>query len=92
MAIIKADANKLIEAGEEIAKLTNEYNELIDELYDKLFMINKTCWSSQKADTYVTMLKNDKLKNKMISNCLVSYSNVLKNSGNQINSIIDGEK
>lgn len=88
MAIIKADADKMIYAGEEIKRLTSEYDALIDELYNKLSTINRDCWVSENADLYVSKLRSDKMQNKMVSNNLNSYANFLKSSGNQINNIM----
>ena len=61
MAIIKADADKMVYAGEEIKRLTSEYDALIDELYNKLSTINRDCWVSENADLYVSKLRQKRL-------------------------------
>ena len=87
MAIINADGAKLLEAGEELEKLSKECALLVDELYEKLSLINKTCWISDAANNYVSSIKNDHLQSKMVMNNLMSYSTYIKNVGDSIDKV-----
>ena len=87
MAIISADGAKLMVAGEEMESLTKECAALIDELYEKLGSINKTCWVSDAANRYVSGIKNDYLQSKMVMNNLMSYSKYIKDAGSSIDGI-----
>lgn len=89
MAIIKADSSKMIDAAEEILKLTKEYSSLVDELFDKLGNINKSCWKSKTADSYVSKVRSEKLQYKMIENKLLAYGNYMKNAGTNLERVIN---
>ena len=87
MAIISADGAKLLASGEEMESLTKECAALLDELYEKLGTINKTCWVSDAANRYVSGIKNDHLQSKMVMNNLMSYSRYIKETGSLIDQI-----
>ena len=88
MAVITADATKMVNDAEEMIKLINESSVLLDELYERLYTINTKCWKSSKADSYVVNLKNDKKQYDMVINNLMSYANYLKNAGVKLENII----
>lgn len=87
MAVISADGAKLKALGEEAELLTKECMALVDELYEKLGNINKTCWVSSAADRYVSSIKNDHLQSKVVMNNLMSYADYIKNAGASIDNI-----
>ena len=89
MTRINADGNKLIECGEEIISLCNKYNNLIEDLFSKIAKIPSTAWSGNSANIYVAKALQDKKKYISFGNDLKLYGNVVKNTGKNVNYIIE---
>ena len=87
MAIITADGDKLIECGEDIIKLCDEYNMLISDLFEKLYKINNY-WSGSSADSYKQRILLDKSQYLLFGNHLKNYGKVLSNTGKNINYVV----
>lgn len=88
MAKIKADGNKLIECGEEIIRLCDKYNNLINDLFLKLQKIPRTAWSGESANAYVSRVMMDRTSYLSFGNNLKLYGSVIKNTGVNVNYII----
>lgn len=89
MANIVADGNKLIECGEDIVTLCDKYNSLIDELFVKISKMLVTSWSGESANSYVARAMEDKKRYIAFGNDLKLYGQVVKNTGKNINYIIE---
>lgn len=87
MATITADGNKLIECGEDIVRLCDEYNMLITELFEKLSKINNY-WTGSAADSYKQRIMVDRPKYISFGNQLKNYGKVLANTGKNVNYIV----
>ncbi len=87
MANITADGNRLIECGEDIVKLCDEYNMLITELFEKLYKINNY-WSGAAASNYKQRIMADRSQYILIGNHLKNYGKVLANTGKNINYVV----
>ena len=88
MAKIVADGNKLIACGEDIMSLARQYNDLINEMFTKLYSIRSTAWSGKSADAFVAKLMSDKTELKLIGSTINTYGKVFKNTGVSINNTI----
>jgi hypothetical protein len=88
MAIVNANTTKLIAAGEELEKLTNDCGVLLDELYKKLYTINTKCWISEAANRYVSSIKTDYETNRAIIDNLMKYALFVKEAGTEMEDII----
>lgn len=88
MAKIVADGNKLIACGEDIMSLAKEYNDLINEMFTKLYKIRTTAWAGKSADAYVSKLMSDRTELKLIGSNINMYGKVFKNTGISINNTI----
>lgn len=89
MARVKVDGNKLVECGEEIIRLTNEYNQLINDLFAKITSIQATAWTGNGASKYVARVRQEKNNYVVFGNCIRSYGSAIKNAGQNFNYIID---
>lgn len=90
MAYIKTDTTKLIEHGNNINKLIEQYDAIVEELFDKIDKANKDngAISSTSGDEYIEFImskKEDYIKLrkelKKYSNSLISYANDLELCG-----------
>lgn len=88
MAKLKANANKLVECGEEIVSLCDKYNEQIEILFDKLENITNRCWNGKSASIYVQMAKRDKCTYTKFGNDLKNYGVLVKSMGRNINTMV----
>lgn len=89
MASIKADGNSIIDVGEEICNLSNEYLNEINDLFDKLSKINKSAWKGSGADVYAMKAKLEKETYVRFGEYLNMYGKIIKNTGTNVNRIID---
>lgn len=89
MAKINADGNKLIECGEDIISLCDKYNNLIEDLFAKISKIPSAVWSGESAKTYVLNVLRQKNTYVSFGNDLKLYGKVIKNTGNNINYIVE---
>ena len=85
MAKVTVNANKLIECGEEIVNLSEEYNDLINNLFDKLSKIPQTCWTGESANQYVSIVSKDRNIYTGFGKGLITYGNAIKAAGNNLN-------
>lgn len=94
MARIIMDIEKIITNGEELKKIANDYNKLIDETYNKLLKINENgIFMSEKengaANLFIKCAEADK-KNVLqvgadmhqLGNNLINYANRIKSVSN----------
>lgn len=88
MAEIKANGDELINCGEGIISLTNQYMTEINNLFDSLKKINKTGWSGNSADLYVSRLPIDQKKFISFGEYLQMYGIVVKNTGENVNKMV----
>lgn len=89
MAILKADGDRLIDIGNDIISLSNEFDGIIEDLFSKICNIPNVAWSGNSAARYVNMAKVDKFQYKSLANQLKSYGQIYKNTGEQINSKVN---
>lgn len=89
MATIKADGNSIIEIGDSICSLCNDYLNEINILFDKLSKINKSTWKGSGADLYAIKAKLEKDIYIRFGEYLNMYGKVVKNTGVNVNRIID---
>ncbi len=88
MAEIKANGDEIINCGDNIMKLCDDYEAQINALFDYLVKINKTAWSGSSADTYVSKLKADRGIYSSFGDYLKMYGKVIRNTGVNVNNII----
>lgn len=88
MAEIKADGNKLINCGDSIVTLCDDYIAQINTLFESLSKLNKGAWVGRSADIYVAKLIADKKKFIDFGDYLKMYGKVIKNTGDNVNRII----
>lgn len=89
MARINADGSKLIECGEDIIFLCSKYDETIEHLFSKLSKIPSYAWSGNSANEYVQKIMKDRTTYLNFGNNLRIYGKVIKNTGKNINYIIE---
>ncbi len=88
MAKLKANANKLVECGEEIVSLCDKYNEQIETLFNKLENVTNRCWTGRSANTYVQIVKKDKRTYTKFGNDLKDYGKLVRSTGRNVNTMI----
>lgn len=88
MADFKANGNEIIECGNEIISLVDEYIAQINTLFSSLSKINKNGWSGNAADSFVYSLVMDKKRFIDFGDYLRMYGKVIKNTGDNVNRII----
>lgn len=89
MASIKANGNSIIEIGENICTLTDEYIKEINVIFEKLGKINKSVWSGHAADLYSMKVKLQKETYVNFGEYLKMYGKAIQNTGVNVNRIID---
>lgn len=79
MAYIKTDTTKLKEHGENINKLVDEYDDIINDLFKKIKQSNKENGAifSTSADAYIEALMKRKEKYVNLGKNLKKYGNSL---------------
>lgn len=88
MAEINADGDKIINCGDNILNLCDQYLAQINDLFDSLEKINKTAWSGDSANNYVRRLKMDRSSFVNFGDYLKMYGSVVRNVGVNVNTII----
>ena len=88
MAEIKANGDGLINCGESMIALCDDYLTQINNLFDSLSKLNKTGWSGRAADGYVSKLVMDRKRFTEFGDYLKMYGKVIKNTGDNVNRII----
>lgn len=89
MATLRANGDRLIDIGNDIISLANEYERIIDDLFSKIENLPNSGWSGNSAISYANRARIDKFQYKGLSNSLKTYGSVYKNTGNAINSKIN---
>ena len=89
MANIKANGTEIVSCGDEIIRLTNSYKTEINKMFDLLSKLNVKAWSGSSADNYVGKLYSNKVLFTNFANNLEMYGKVIKNTGENINRIIE---
>ena len=85
MAEINADGDKIINCGDNILNLCDQYLAQINDLFDSLEKINKTAWSGDSANNYVRRLKMDRSSFVNFGDYLKMYGSVVRNVGVNVN-------
>ena len=88
MAEIKANGDEIINCGENMITLCNDYVNQINNLFNSLSKINKSAWSGASADAYVAKVMSEQRKYIEFGNYLMMYAKVIKNTGENVNRII----
>lgn len=88
MAEFKGNSEIIINCGETIASLCDQYNTTINELFDSLSKINQTAWSGLSANKYVEQLSIDRDTYINFGNDLKCYGLVVKNIGVNVETIV----
>ncbi len=88
MAEIKANGDELINCGEEIISLTEQYVTEINNLFEVLNKITRTAWSGDSADVYAGKLPKDQKQLLSFGEYLQMYGIVVKNTGKNINKMV----
>jgi uncharacterized protein YukE len=88
MAEIKASGDDIIACANNILELSKQYQSEIDSLFETLSKLNKTAWSGNSANAYVLRLRAEKSIYTTFGQYLNYYGNVVKNVGNNVNTII----
>lgn len=88
MAKIIADGYKLIECGDEIVRLCEEYDREIDELFNKLNTIYKKAWSGKSMQEYVSTVRLQKPIYTSFGKDLKNYGKLIRNVGRNINNVV----
>lgn len=83
-----ADGYKLIDCGDEIVRLCEEYNNEIDDLFDKLNNINKKAWSGSSAQEYISRVKSQKSMYTSFGKDLKNYGKLIRSVGKNVNNVI----
>lgn len=89
MAEIKADSTDLISCGETITALADEYLTAINTFFNSYSKLNKTVWSGNSADSYVSKLPADKQKLDQFGEYIKMYGKVIRNIGVNVDRIVD---
>ena len=88
MAEIKANDIDLINAGDTIISLVDEYISVINAFFDSYNNLNKVAWNGNSADIYVGKLLFDRQKFLSFGEHLKMYGKVIKNTGVNIERIV----
>ncbi len=88
MAKIMADGYKLIECGDEIVRLCEDYDKEIDELFNKLSKINQKAWSGNSASEYISRIRLQKSMYTTFGRDLKNYGKLIRNVGRNVNNVI----
>ena len=88
MAEIKASGDDIIACANTILELAAQYQTEIDTLFETITKLNKTAWSGNSANAYVLKLRADKGIYTTFGEYLKYYGKVVKNVGNNVNTII----
>lgn len=88
MAEIKANGDEIINCGESMITLCNDYLNQINSLFNSLSKLNKTAWSGGSADGYVAKIMIEQKKFIEFGDYLMMYAKVIKNTGDNVNRII----
>ena len=88
MAKIMADGYKLIECGDEIIRLCEEYDREIDELFNKLNTIYKRAWSGKSMQEYISVVRLQKPMYTTFGRDLKNYGKLIRNVGRNVNNVI----
>lgn len=89
MAEIKADSVDLINCGDTIIALANEYASAINAFFDSYQNLNKTAWVGASADNYVSKLSIDRRNIVSFGEYLKMYGKVIRNIGVNVERIVD---
>ena len=89
MAEIIANGTEIINCGNEICRLVGMYKTEINRMFDILSRINTVAWSGPSAYDYVFRLYADKIKFMSFADSLEIYGKIIKNTGDNVNKIID---
>lgn len=89
MAEIKADSNELLNCGDTIVALADEYLTTINNFFESYSKLNKTAWSGLGANNYVSKLPADKQKFEHFGEYMKMYGKVIKNIGVNVDRIVD---
>ena len=94
MAKLKMDVDKIIQDGEELIIIANEFNNLIDNTYDKLIKVSENNVISSESENGVAnvFIKTAEYDKKNLNNIgtnmyklgevIVNYGNDVKNTSN----------
>ena len=88
MAKIMADGYKLIECGDEIIRLCEEYDREIDELFNKLNTIYKRAWSGKSMQEYISVVRLQKPMYTTFGRDLKNYGKLIRNVGRNVNNVV----
>ena len=89
MAEIKANGNEMIECGNSMIALCDDYIAQINILFDSLSKLNKGAWEGKSAQVYDAKLVVDKKKFVDFGDYLKMYGKVIKNTGDNITNNIN---
>lgn len=94
MAYIECDTKKLYSCGEDILTLTEDFKDIIEDLYIRLNNINKNenCWQGIDADKYVESVLKDKEVYTDFYNQLVKYGQLMKETAIKFDDTIKKDK
>lgn len=89
MAEIKAYGTNIINCGDTIISLAEEYLITINTFFESYSKLNKTAWSGVSADNYVSKLTLDKKKFEQYGEYIKMYGKVIRNIGVNVDRIVD---
>ena len=88
MAEIKANDVDLVNCGDNIITLADEYLTAINNFFDSYSKINQKAWSGGSANQYVATLPKDKQVFVNFGEYLKMYGKVIKNTGDNVDRIV----
>lgn len=89
MAKITIDANRVTECGDDIIKLANKYQAIINDLFSKLESVNKSAWSGASANQFIAKVKADRKIYTTFGNDMANFGRILHSTGVNVNNLVN---
>lgn len=84
MIYVKHDTNKIKECGQEIISLANQYENLINEIFERLNNIDEA-WRGDDANKFINEIKSEE-------NQYIRFGNSLKQYGTALTEVSENVK
>ena len=88
MELLSVNTEELINKGENIMNLYEEYDIIIDKLFTELQTLNEVAWKGDASKAYTDRVLFDKAQYKVFANNINIYGKVLKQTGDFYNNFI----